>query len=218
VTATGGPVGEKKAPPAPARRPAAEEIRRLRAERDALEARALEAERRAEALAAELAEARAEQAVDHSRLSLFDDLADEAPAGPVADGSDPAVIPIALGATALVAAMVALLAALNRGLVSPVALVMLGLSCLLAYLAWNSRVERFEVSVGRGMVYIDSSSNSYRFDLRQPTTEVEMTGQPGESGWQVRFLRRHLDPFTVDASMVDPVEFVRQLREWRPEL
>ena len=68
------------------------------------------------------------------------------------------------------------------------------------------------------MVYIDSSSNSYRFDLRQPTTEVEMTGQPGEFGWQLRFRRRHLDPFTVDASMVDPVEFVRQLREWRPEL
>ena len=128
------------------------------------------------------------------------------------------MLPIALGATALVAAMVALLAALDRGLASPVALVMLGLACLLAYLAWNSRVERFEVSVNRGMVYIDSSSNSYRFDLRQPTTEVEMTGQPGEPGWQVRFLRRHLDPFTVDATMVDPVEFVRQLREWRPEL
>ncbi len=194
------------------------EIRQLRADRDALEARALEAERLAEALAAELAEARAELAIDRSRLSLFDDLADEAPAEAAADGGDSGVLPIALGATALVAAMVALLAAIDRGLASPVALVMLGLACLLAYLAWNSRIERFEISVNRGMVYIDSSSNSYRFDLRQPTTEVEMTGQPGESAWQVRFLRRHLDPFTVDATMVDPVEFVRQLREWRPEL
>ena len=212
------PVGDEEAPPAPARRSAADEIRRLRAERDALEGRALDAERRAEALAAELAEARAELAVDRGRLSLFDDLPDEQPSPRTADGSDPAVLPIALGATALVAAMVALLATLDRGLGSPVALVMLGLACLLAYLAWNSRVERFEVSVGRGMVYIDSSSNSYRFDLRQATTEVEMTGQPGESGWQVRFLRRHLDPFTVDATMVDPLVFVRQLREWRPEL
>ena len=212
------PVGGKKAPPAPARRPAAEEIRRLRAERDALEARAVEAEQRAEALAAELADARAELAVDPTRLSLFDDLPDAEPSPRAADGSDPAVLPIALGATALVAAMVALLAALDRGLASPVALVMLGLAGLLAYLAFQSRVERFEVSVSRGMVYIDSSSNSYRFDLRQPTTEVEMTGQPGEPGWQVRFLRRHLDPFTVTTTMVDPVEFVRQLREWRPEL
>ncbi|HET9423324.1 MAG TPA: hypothetical protein VFO49_19460 [Nocardioides sp.] len=212
------PVGDQNPPSAPARRSAAEEIRRLRAERDALEQRALEAERRAEALAAELAEARAELDVDPGRLSLFDDLPDEEAGPRAADGSDPAVLPIALGATALVAAMVALLAALDRGLGSPVALVMLGLACLLAYLAWNSRVERFEVSVSRGMVYIDSSSNSYRFDLRQPTTEVEMTGRPGEGGWQVRFLRRHLDPFTVDATMVEPAEFVRQLREWRPEL
>jgi hypothetical protein len=213
-----GPVGENETSPAAADGPAAEEIRRLRAERDALEARALEAERQAEALAAELAGARAELAVDPGRLSLFDDLADEAPTGPVADGSDSAVLPLALGATALVVAMVALLATINRGLSSPVALVMLGLACLLAYLAWNSRVERFEVSVTRGMVYIDSSSNSYRFDLRQTTTEVEMTGQPGEPGWQVRFLRRHLDPFTVDSTMVDPVDFVRRLREWRPEI
>ena len=74
------------------------------------------------------------------------------------------------------------------------------------------------MSVGRGMVYIDSSSDSYRFDLRSSTTKLEMTGQPGDAGWQLRFLRRHLDPFTVDATMVDPVEFVRQVREWRPEL
>lgn len=212
------PVGEQHASSAPASSSAADEIRRLRAERDALEERALEAERLAEALAAELAEARAQLAVDPGRLSLFDDVPDEEAGARATDGSDPAVLPIALGATALVAAMVALLAALDRGLASPVALVMLGLTCLLAYLAWNSRVERFEVSVRRGMVYIDSSSNSYRFDLRQPTTELEMTGQPEQPGWQVRFLRRHLDPFTVDATMVDPVEFVRQLREWRPEL
>jgi hypothetical protein len=212
------PVGEQHPPTAPARGSADEEIRRLRDERDALEERALEAERVAEALAAELAEARADLAVDPSRLSLFDDLPDEEAGPRAADGSDPAVLPIALGATALVAAMVALLAVVNRGLGSPVALVMLGLACLLAALAWNNRVERFEVSVNRGMVSIDSSSRSYRFDLRQPTTEVEMTGQPGQPGWQVRFLRRHLDPFTVDATMVDPVEFVRQLREWRPDL
>ncbi|WP_181407607.1 hypothetical protein [Nocardioides sambongensis] len=45
-----------------------------------------------------------------------------------------------------------------------------------------------------------------------------MIGRPGDSGWQVRFRRRGLDPYVVDASMVDPHAFVRQLREWRPEL
>ena len=214
------PVGDE-APPSPAaptRATGAAELRRLRAERDALEARALEAERRAEALAAELAAARDAPAFDEGRLSLFDDVAPDTTPGLAADGSDPGVLPMALGAMAVVTAMVTLLAALDRGLGSPVALVMLALTCLLGYLAWQSRVESFEVSVSRGMVYVDSSSASYRFDLRTESTQVEMTGQPGEAGWQVRFLRRHLDPFTVDASMVDPAEFVRQLREWRPKL
>lgn len=212
------PVGEHQTPPAPQRRSAAAEIRRLRAQRDALEARAQEAEQRAEALAAELAEARAELAADPGRLSLFDDLAPDDTPGRAADGSDPGVLPIALGGTAVVTTMVGVLAAFDRGLFSPVALLMFALTCLLGYLAWNSRVERFQVSVSRGMVYVDSSSTSYRFDLRSSTTQVEMVGVPGEPGWQVRFLRRHLDPFTIDASMVDPIQFVRQLREWRPEL
>ena len=214
------PVGNGAPPPAAAPVPAtgAAELRRLRAERDALEARALEAERRAEALAAELAEARAELAFDDGRLSLFDDVAPDDTPGLAADGSEPGVLPIALGGTAVVTAMVAVLAALDRGLGSPVALLMIALTCLLAYLAWQSRVETFQVSVSRGMVYVDSSSANYRFDLRTASTQVEMTGQPGDAGWQVRFLRRHLDPFTVDASMVDPAEFVAQLREWRPDL
>ena len=212
------PVGEDKAPPAPSRATGADELRRLRAERDALEARALEAERRAEALAAELSQAYADLAADDDRLSLFDELAPDDTPGLAADGSDPSVLPIALGGTAVVTAMVGLLAAFDRGVASPIALLMFALTVLLAYLAWNSRVERFEVSVSRGMVYVDSSSTSYRFDLRTSTTRVEMYGQPGEPGWQVQFLRRHLDPFTVDASMVDPHEFTRQLREWRPEL
>lgn len=210
------PLGDAPAPPA--RRSGPAELRRLRAERDALEERALAAERRADELAAELAALHAELDGDPGRLSLFDDLPPDDTPGLAEDGSDPAVLPMALGGTAVVTGMVGLFAAFSGGLASPVALLMLGLTCVLAVLAWNSRVERFEVSVGRGMVYIDSSSNSYRFDLRTTTTRIEMEGEPGHPGWQVRFLRRHLDPFTVDASMVEPHEFVRQLREWRPEL
>ncbi len=194
------------------------ELRRLRAERDALEARALEAERRAEALAGELAELRAEEAVDPDRLSLFDDLPPDDTPGRATGSSDPAVVTLALGGTAVITGVVALYAAFDRGLISPVALLLLAVTFLLGYLAWNSKEEKFEISVGRGMVYIDSSSDSYRFDLRSSTTKIEMIGQPGDPGWQLRFLRRHLDPFTVDATMVDPVEFVRQVREWRPEL
>ncbi len=210
------PVGDQTASSVRLSGPA--ELRRLRAERDALEARALEAERLADALAAELADLRAEQAVDPDRLSLFDDLPPDDTHRVSEDGSDPAVVLLALGGTAVVTGVVAVYAALDRGLFSPVALLLLAVTVLLGYLAWNSREETWQVSVGRGMVYIDSSSDSYRFDLRSSTTKIEMTGQPGNAGWQLRFLRRHLDPFTVDATMVDPVEFVRQVREWRPEL
>lgn len=210
------PVGDQTASSIRPSGPA--ELRRLRAERAALEARALAAEARADALAAELAELRAEQVVDPGRLSLFDDLPPEDSGEPTRDGGDPSVVPLALGGTAVVSGMVALYAMFDRGLLSPLTLLLLALTCLLGYLAWNSRAETFEVAISRGMVYIDSSSDSYRFDLRSSTTRLEMIGQPGDPGWQLRFLRRHLDPFTVDSSMVDPVEFVRQIREWRPEL
>lgn len=210
------PVGGQPAPTARPSGPA--ELRRLRAERDALEERALAAEQYAAELAAELADLRAQAEVDPGRLSLFDDLPPDDTPGVAADGSDPAVVPVALGGTAVVTGMVAILAAVDRGILSPVALLMTALTCLLAYLAFNSRVETFEVSVSRGMVYIDSSSNSYRFDLRSTSTQVEMSSHPGQPGWQVRFVRRHLDPFVVDATMVNPHDFVRQLREWRPEL
>ena len=206
----------------PADRPSGKaELRRLRAERDELEQRALAAEQRAAELAAEVAALRAQLAepVDPNRLSLFDEVGEDA-AGPGGDGRDHSVVPLVLGGVAVVSGMVAVLALVNRGPASPVTLLMLALTVLLGYLAWNNRVEHWNVSVGRGMVYIDSGtgSASYRFDLRSSSTEVEMTGQPGDPGWQVRFLRRHLDPFTVDASMVDPHEFVAQLREWRPQL
>ena len=210
------PVGDQTASSVRPSGPA--ELRRLRAERDALEARVLAAEERAEALAAELAELRAEQVVDPERLSLFDDLPPEATTDLAASRRDPTVVPVALGATAVVTGMVALFATFDRGLFSPLTLLLLALTCLLGYLALNSRVETFEVSVSRGMVYIDSSSDSYRFDLRSSTTQLEMVGQPGNPGWQLNFLRRNLDPFTVDASMVDPVEFVQRIREWRPDL
>jgi hypothetical protein len=178
----------------------------------------LEAERLAEALATELAELRAAQDVDPERLSLFDDLTPDSNAGAAREGADPAVVMLALGGTAVVSGMVGLYALFDRGLGSPLTLLLLALTCLLGYLAVNSRQETFKVSVSRGMVYIDSSSDSYRFDLRTTTTKIEMIGQPGDAHWQLRFLRRHLDPFTVDATMVDPVEFVHQIREWRPEL
>ncbi len=115
------PVGDQAAPPVqpPVQPSGPAELRRLRAERDVLEARALAAERQAAELSSELAQLRAEQAIDPHRLSLFDDLPADDTYGLADDGSDPTVVPIALGGTAVVTGMVGLFAVLDRGLFSP---------------------------------------------------------------------------------------------------
>lgn len=198
-----------------------DEAAALQAERDALARRCADVEGRLEVLAAELAEARARIAAleaDSGSLSFFDaDTGTTSPDRLTGDGSDPRVLSLVLGATAVVAAMVALLALLNGKLGTPFGLVMIALTIALAWGALRTRVVPVEVSFVRGMVYIQQGETSYRFDLRKPETAVDMVGQPGRPGWAVRFGRRGLDPFVLDATMVDPVEFTRRLREFRPD-
>ncbi|TWG92512.1 hypothetical protein L615_007000000230 [Nocardioides sp. J9] len=189
----------------------------LSAERDALARRCAEAEARVAELEAELAEARASLAAqaDDSHLSLFDGTTEDRLVG---DGSDPRVLSLVLGATAVVAGMVTLLTILNGKIVSPFGVVMIALTVGLAWGAARTRVVPVEVSVVRGMVYVQQGELSYRFDLRRPETDVQVVGEPGSPTWAVRFGRRGLDPFVIDASMVDSVEFTGRLREYRPEL
>lgn len=54
-------------------------------------------------------------------------------------------------------------------------------------------------------------------DLASDYTDVEVQGRPGHRGWRVVFPRREGDPVVVDASVVDPEEFMRVLRAYRPE-
>lgn len=193
----------------------------LQAERDALARRCADAEAQVRELSGELAQARARIAAyeeaDNASLSLFE--GGTTSGDPLTgDGSDPRVLSLVLGATAVVAGMVTLLTLLNGKLASPFGLVMVALTIGLAWGAARTRVVPVEVSVVRGMVYIQQGESSYRFDLRKPETSVEMVSQPGDAGWTIRFGRRGLDPFVVDASMVDGAEFTRQLREYRPDL
>ena len=194
-----------------------DEAAALQAERDALARRCADVEGRLEVLAAELAEARARIAAleaDSGSLSFFDaDTGTTPPDRLTGDGSDPRVLSLVLGATAVVA----LLALLNGKLGTPFGLVMIALTVALAWGALRTRVVPVEVSFVRGMVYIQQGETSYRFDLRKPETSVDMVGQPGQAGWAVHFGRRGLDPFVLDATMVDPVEFTRRLRELRPD-
>ena len=205
-----GPVGPREAP-------AHTDVEALRAERDALQQRCAAAEAEAQRLTAEVDRLRAEldRGRDEGVLSLFDGTADEPMRGA---GVDTRILSLILGATAVVAAMVAFLALINGKLTSPIGLIMVALAVGLGWAAARTRVVPVEVSVTRGVVSVTQGDSHHRFDLRRPETAVEMVGRPGDSGWRIRFPRRHLEPFEVDASMVDPYEFTQQLREFRPEL
>lgn len=191
-----------------------------RDERDELARRCDAAEQQVAALTTELEEVRARLAELESErpFSLFTNEDDASAPGLSGDGSDPRILSVALGATSIVAGLVALLALANGNLFTAFGLGMVVLAVGLAFAAARMRVQPVEVTVTLGVVHIKRGESSFHFDLRTDATRVEQLGRPGDSGWQVRFLRRHMDPFVVDARMVDPASFVAQLREWRPSL
>ena len=68
----------------------------------------------------------------------------------------------------------------------------------------------------QGQLEVVQQGGRFVFDLASPYTQVEVHGEPGKRGWKVLFLRRGMAPFVVDASMVDPDDFMRVLRFFRP--
>jgi hypothetical protein len=204
-----------------AARLAAADAARLAAEVEAHEERLarLQAEARVRELEAALAEAVTDETdppFDRNSLSLFDDPQPVDAPSLAADGSDPAVLPMALIGIAIVAGLAGLLAFFNDR--TGFGIVMFGVTALLLWFASATWVTPVEVSVNRGIVYIDHGSTKHRFDLRNDRTQVEMSGEPGDRDWEVRFVRRGLDPFVIRDGMVDARSFVGRLREWRPDL
>lgn len=193
----------------------------LRSERDVLARRCADAEEQLQRLTTELEQLRARLAAyespDSTGISLFVDQPDSSDRL-TGDGSDPRVLSLSLAATAVVAAMVTVLTLVNGKLVTPFGVVMVLLTIVLAWGAARTRVVPVRVSVVRGVVYVEQGETSHRFDLRKEQVQVQMVGQPGDPGWTVRFPRRHMEPIVIDRTMVDPHDFVRQLREYRPQL
>lgn len=187
----------------------------LRADRDAWRQRAVEAEELAEQLAEELAGTRAELAEARTtQLSVFEDAEPAVGFGALApDGSDRGALSVALGATGLVALLAALLSVFT-GSVGLFTLLALAMAAALSYAAWNTRVVRVSVTVENGVVTYTHGDVTHRFDLSNPHTRVEVRGAPGDVDWAVRFLRRALDPVEIDASMVDPHEFMSRIRRY----
>lgn len=195
----------------------------LLAELDEMARRCVSAEKRAEAAeqrAAELDQevarlrAEAESRPEQGEMLFFEG----EPATAAGDGSDARVVSLVLGATAVVSAMVTLLALLNGNLFTTFGFVMIALTIALAIAATRAKVPSVDVHITNGVVYAERGGSSYRFDLKNDSTRVEMDGSPGDSYWQVRFLRRNMDPLVVDGDMVDPASFLAQLRQYRPAL
>lgn len=72
------------------------------------------------------------------------------------------------------------------------------------------------LTVRGGQLEIMRGGSRHRFDLASRYTPIDIVGEPGSRGWKVLFHRRSMAPYVVDSSMVDPVEFTRVVRHYRP--
>ncbi len=75
-----------------------------------------------------------------------------------------------------------------------------------------------KLEVHQGQLEVVQQGARFVFDLHSQYTNIQVHGEPGRRGWKVLFPRRGMAPFAVDASMVDPDDFMRVLRFFRPEL
>ena len=75
-----------------------------------------------------------------------------------------------------------------------------------------------KMQVHQGHLEVTQQGSRYVFDLASQYTRFEVHGEPGHRGWKVLFPRRGMPPFAVDATMVDPHDFMRVLRFFRPQL
>lgn len=75
-----------------------------------------------------------------------------------------------------------------------------------------------QLEVHQGQLEVVQQGSRCIFDLASQYTIIEVHGEPGHRGWKVLFPRRGMAPFAVDASMVDPDDFMRVLRFFRPQL
>jgi hypothetical protein len=74
------------------------------------------------------------------------------------------------------------------------------------------------LSVRAGQLEVLQAGGRFVFELTGASfTPIEIVGAPGDRNWKVLFLRRNMDPFVIDSSMVDPHAFMEVLRRYRPE-
>ena len=77
---------------------------------------------------------------------------------------------------------------------------------------------RSNVQIQRGAMNVVLGERHHTFYLNAESTQLTMTGEPGDRDWKVEVLRTGMTPVTIDGRSVDPQRFTAALRVWRPDL
>ena len=85
-------------------------------------------------------------------------------------------------------------------------------------IALRQRSKSSEVHLEKGTLRLRHGDRHHTFYLTSTSTQLKMTGQPGDKDWKVQVLRRGMAPVTIDNRDVDPVAFTEAVRQWRPNL
>ncbi len=91
---------------------------------------------------------------------------------------------------------------------------------ILVLVIWATRAssEPAHLKINSGHLTVQQTSGIRHFDLASKYTPLTVKGRPGLPGWKVIIEQRDQDKFVIDSSMVEPKEFMRVLRYYRPDL
>ncbi len=127
-------------------------------------------------------------------------------AGPLGPGAGV----VALGCAAAVGWMAYQATVLDHLILS---LVLTLIALLGLAIALRQRSKSSEVHLDKGALRLRHGDRHHTFYLTSTSTQLEMTGQPGDRNWNVQVLRRGMEPVAIDHKDVDPVAFTEALRQ-----
>ena len=99
-----------------------------------------------------------------------------------------------------------------------ISLVLTVIALLGLAIALRQRSQSSEVHLEKGTLRLRHGDQHHTFYLSSASTQLEMTGNPGDKDWKVQVLRRGMAPVTIDNKDVDAVAFTETLRHWRSDL
>lgn len=127
------------------------------------------------------------------------------------------VVGFLLFAAAVLAVLQAAVAYADPGVVTLGLAVVLAALTVAAWRSWAGRSPTTVVLVGSSLELVRDGGR-HVFDLADPRLPVDVVGLVGDKSWRVEFYRRGMAPYVLDATMVDPTDFLRVLHRHRSEV